>query len=203
MQDEDGGEGAEDEDHGPVGIQMDVRVIKADVDAREEGAHDQNQNADIVDAQPERRDGERVVDQCVVARRQTQRHARAEQVQREHKPIFERGVWEVRGEFYLERVLQRDGEEEGDQVREDVEGFVVQVRPGVDAGGGGVADGPVVRASKGVVLVPFGEILEVEESGGFGVITCWSGRFAGALLFWVVDLGRAGEEDGGTADGND
>jgi hypothetical protein len=80
-------------------------------------------------------------------------------------------------------------------VREDVEGFVVEVGPGVDAGRGGIADGAVVGATEGVVLIPFREVREVEQGGGFRVITCWSGRLAWGLLLRVMDLGRASEED--------
>lgn len=68
MQDQDRGDEGQDADHAPISIAEEGVAEKANVDAGEEGAEDQGQNADVVDAQPQGGDGRRVVHQCVVER---------------------------------------------------------------------------------------------------------------------------------------
>lgn len=68
----------------------------------------------------------------------------------------------VQGYYGLQQQLQCEREQGGQEVRPDVDGFVVQTEDGGEAGGRGERFGPVVRGDEVVVFVPVGEGSVVE-----------------------------------------
>lgn len=138
-----------------IAAQQPRLAVKAHVQARHKRGHDEEGDADIVDADPEVGQLARVAEQGVVGGGQAEAGGAGDEVDVEDGAVGEGGGGIAGGEVAGEGGVAEGGDDDaGYEVRVDVAALVVQVGPAAEAGRGGGEDGPVAGADVRVLAVP-------------------------------------------------
>jgi hypothetical protein len=166
--------GREGTDQSPIEILERLRAIEPEMQAADEIAQNQRDDADIVELEPAMRNPRRVVHQRVVRGRDEEAECRGDGLQGQHGGVEGLEVWAPGVHVVVQRALAEENEQDGprDQVRVDVARLVVPVQPAGEGGGQGARLAAVAGEDEGVGIAPGGQVCDCEE-GGFCWCWCW------------------------------
>lgn len=147
-----------------IAAQQPRLAVEAHVQAGDERGHDEEGDADVVEADPEVGQLARVAEQGVVRGGQAEAGGAGRQVDVEDGAVGDGGAGIAAREVHGERGVAGRGDGDArDEVRVDVAALVVQVGPAAEAGAGGGEDGPVARPDVRVLAVPRGHLFDGEQ----------------------------------------
>ncbi len=152
-------------DHGPIRLLQVRLAVEADVEPRDEGAYDLDDDGDVVEAEPQGRVRRGMAQQGVERRGDAEAERRGREVEVEHRPVGPGRQGEAQGEMPRQEPVAQQRRGRGDEMRVDVDGLVVAEPEALQAPPHGMGDGPVPREDV-VRLVPRGHLVPGQQAMG-------------------------------------